>query len=148
MATKVTYNKTTWADGTNGGTPITAARLNNMETGIANTAALANANMSDISTLKDSVSQATTKTSGSLGNGGTYTAKNGVVIVQIVNATLTANQNRAIGTLPVALRPSVSVKGTLHYSQYAGTIDIGTSGAVSITAPFAGDYTGQAVFCI
>ena len=98
--------------------------------------------------LGDSVSQATTRTSGSLGNGGTYMAKNGVVVVQITNSTLSANQNRAIGTLPAGLRPSVSVKGTLHYSQYTGTIDIGVSGAVSITAPFAGDYTGQAVFCV
>lgn len=29
------YTKQTWTDGANGGTPVTAARLNNMETGIA-----------------------------------------------------------------------------------------------------------------
>ena len=56
MATKVTYTPTTWADGTEGGTPIDAAKLNNIEQGVSDTATLANANMDDIATLKDSIS--------------------------------------------------------------------------------------------
>lgn len=40
----VTYDATEWADLAAGGTPITAAQLNRMEAGIADTAALANKN--------------------------------------------------------------------------------------------------------
>jgi len=55
----ISYTPTTWADGADGGTPITAARLNNIESGVTNAVKQANANAEGIKTLGDSVSQAT-----------------------------------------------------------------------------------------
>ncbi len=57
MADSISYTPTTWADGADGGTPITAARLNNIESGVTNATKQANANAADIKTLGDSVSQ-------------------------------------------------------------------------------------------
>lgn len=57
MADSISYTPTTWADGADGGTPITAARLNNIEQGINNATTQVNANTKDIKTLGDSVSQ-------------------------------------------------------------------------------------------
>lgn len=96
----------------------------------------------------DSVSQITARTSGSLGNGGTYEARNGVVVVRVVNVTQTGNKDRTIGTLPAGLRPSDTVFGVTNYSQYAGLLKVSTSGTVSVWAPYSGDYTGQVVFCV
>ena len=56
MADSISYTPTTWADGADGGTPITAARLNNIESGVTNATKQANANAADIKTLGDSVS--------------------------------------------------------------------------------------------
>ena len=57
MADSISYTPTTWADGADGGTPITAARLNNLESGVTNAVKQANANAESIKTLGDSVSQ-------------------------------------------------------------------------------------------
>lgn len=57
MADSISYTPTTWADGADGGTPITAARLNNIESGVTNATKQANANAADIKALGDSVSQ-------------------------------------------------------------------------------------------
>lgn len=57
MADSISYTPTTWADGADGGTPITAARLNNIEQGINNATTQVNANTKDIKTLGDSVSR-------------------------------------------------------------------------------------------
>jgi hypothetical protein len=51
------YTKQDWKDGTDGGTPITAARLAHIEDGIANATTQANTNAEGIKTLGDSVSQ-------------------------------------------------------------------------------------------
>ena len=53
----LTYTPTTWADGADGGTAITAARLNNIEQGINSASKQVNANTKSIKTLGDSVSQ-------------------------------------------------------------------------------------------
>lgn len=53
----LTYTPTTWADGADGGTAITAARLNNIEQGINNATTQVNANRKSIKTLEDSVSR-------------------------------------------------------------------------------------------
>jgi len=58
MADSISYTPTTWADGADGGTPITAARLNNIEQGVSAATKQANANANSIKTLGDSVSQA------------------------------------------------------------------------------------------
>lgn len=55
--TDLAYTPTTWADGADGGTAITAARLNNLEQGVAAATTQVNANTKDIKTLGDSVSQ-------------------------------------------------------------------------------------------
>lgn len=55
--TDLAYTPTTWADGADGGTAITAARLNNIEQGVAAATTQVNANAKDIKTLGDSVSQ-------------------------------------------------------------------------------------------
>ena len=57
MADSISYTPTTWADGADGGTPITAARLNNIESGVTAATKQANTNAADIKTLGDSVSQ-------------------------------------------------------------------------------------------
>lgn len=57
MADSISYTPTTWADGADGGTPITAARLNNLESGVTNAVKQANANAESIKTLGDSVSR-------------------------------------------------------------------------------------------
>lgn len=57
MADSISYTPTTWADGADGGTPITAARLNNIERGINNATKQVNANTKGIKALGDSVSQ-------------------------------------------------------------------------------------------
>ena len=57
MADSISYTPTTWADGADGGTPITAARLNNIEQGVSAATKQANANADSIKTLGDSVSQ-------------------------------------------------------------------------------------------
>jgi hypothetical protein len=57
----LSYARTTWADGSDGGTAITATRLNNMESGISNATTQINTNTTNIATLKDSVSHITTK---------------------------------------------------------------------------------------
>lgn len=51
----ISYTPTTWADGADGGTPITAARLNNIEQGVTNATNQANANADSIKKLRDSV---------------------------------------------------------------------------------------------
>lgn len=56
-AQKVEYEPTTWADGSSGGTPITAAQLNRMETGIDSLATQNNALVDDVTSLGDSLSQ-------------------------------------------------------------------------------------------
>ena len=56
MADSISYTPTTWADGADGGTPITAARLNNLESGVTNAVKQTNTNAADIKTLGDSVS--------------------------------------------------------------------------------------------
>lgn len=53
----LTYTPTTWADGADGGTAITAARLNNIEQGINSASKQVNANTKSIKTLGDSVSR-------------------------------------------------------------------------------------------
>lgn len=57
MADSISYTPTTWADGADGGTPITAARLNNIEQGVSAATKQVNANANSIKTLGDSVSQ-------------------------------------------------------------------------------------------
>ena len=54
----ISYTPTTWADGADGGTPITAARLNNIEQGVAAATKQVNANTKGIKALGNSVSQA------------------------------------------------------------------------------------------
>jgi hypothetical protein len=54
--TALSYTPTTWADGADGGTAITAARLNNIEQGVSAATTQVNANTKDIKTLGDSVS--------------------------------------------------------------------------------------------
>jgi hypothetical protein len=56
--TDLTYTPTTWADGADGGTAITAARLNNIEQGVSAATTQVNANTKSIKALGDSVSQA------------------------------------------------------------------------------------------
>lgn len=66
-AEKVEYDPTTWADGSAGGTPITAAQLNRMETGIGSLATQNNALVDDIDALGDSLGQmVTTNVSGQI----------------------------------------------------------------------------------
>lgn len=55
-STDLAYTPTTWADGADGGTAITAARLNNIEQGINAATTQVNANTKEIKTLGDSVS--------------------------------------------------------------------------------------------
>lgn len=55
--TDLTYTPTTWADGSDGGTAITADRLNNIEQGVAAATKQVNANTKNIKALGDSVSQ-------------------------------------------------------------------------------------------
>lgn len=57
--TDLTYTPTTWADGADGGTAITADRLNNIEHGVAAATKQVNANTKGIKALGDSVSQLT-----------------------------------------------------------------------------------------
>jgi len=95
MADSISYTPTTWADGADGGTPITAARLNNIESGVTNAVKQANTNAADIKTLGDSVSQATcgiTFTSNVSGTG------NGVVRRgNLVEVSAFGNTNSALG---------------------------------------------------
>ena len=55
--TNLAYTPTTWADGADGGTAITAARLNNIEQGVNAATTQVNANTKEIKTLGDSVSR-------------------------------------------------------------------------------------------
>lgn len=70
------------------------------------------------------------------------------MVVQIVNTTLSRGVLRTIGTMPSDLCPSKVVYGTLHYSQYAGSMRVDMNGVVSAIAPYGGDYTGQVVYTI
>lgn len=50
------YTPTEWVDGKNGGTAITAARLNNIETGVAGTVSQANESAAKVAALEKSAS--------------------------------------------------------------------------------------------
>lgn len=76
MADSIRYTPTTWADGADGGTPITAARLNNIEQGVAAATKQVNANTKDIKTLGDSVSQDTAASYSNLALGAAMSSGN------------------------------------------------------------------------
>lgn len=53
----VSFTKKNWVDGQAGGTPVTAAELNRIETGISSLASQSNSQETDIEELRDFVSQ-------------------------------------------------------------------------------------------
>ena len=55
--TDLAYTPTTWADGADGGTAITAARLNNIEQGVSAATTQVNANTKDVKALGDTISR-------------------------------------------------------------------------------------------
>lgn len=144
----ISYTPTTWADGADGGTPITAARLNNIESGVTNAVKQANANAESIKTLGDSVSQGAKVQTKFL-----YNSSDGYVAIELKSgiATLAWDFNKAtisawnIGSVPERCRPvshtytaqSVPYKGNTPYDHMGGYMVVSTSGQVSFVPAYA-----------
>ena len=103
----ISYTKTTWADGSDGGTAIDAAKLNNIENGVDATVTQVNTNTTDIATLKDSASQELSTTNASL----VIVRKSGnVVTLEFTGLkNLVVDNSVTIATVPVGYRPSAQV---------------------------------------
>lgn len=119
------YIKQTWSDGSAGGTPINASRLNYMETGIAAAQAF-----SDTGWVDMTPGVANGFTVGS--DGARYRVVNGICYFQIHISASTAVATAIVYTLPPTARPAYThwFTGQLS-SAFKGEVKVVSSGAIA-----------------
>ena len=113
-------------DGINAGTPV---RLFEPVTPLA--------------TLGESVSQATVTAPF---GGVTCFQLGGLVVVQVLNISLSAGATRKLGTLKP--KPQKAAVGCINVGTVSGYVKVDTDGAVTAYAGSNGDYSGQVVFAV
>lgn len=155
---EITYTPTVWADGADGGTPINAANLNNMEeaivalverttkqivTSMIADGAVTNAKLDQ--TLRDSLSREDTKT---LSEGVRFKKSNGWVLVRVYTSRSIQQGWNELGTLPVGYRPD----GDLYFPAQVGYLEargyVSPSGRVALYHFSATSSTSGAQFTI
>ena len=70
----------------------------------------------------------------------------GLVVVQVLNISLSAGATRKLGTL--TLKPQKAAIGCINVGTISGYVKVDTDGAVSAYAGSSGDYSGQVVFVV
>lgn len=119
-AQDVSFTPTTWADGSEGGTPITAEQLNRVETGVNDLATQHNALVGDVQSLQDYVSEwssaavdGTYFTSGLI----SYLRLGSVLLVQFNGVILSKNITTSDNGIVLATGfPSVSTNSSVIYN--------------------------------
>lgn len=142
---EITYTPTVWADGEDGGTPINAANMNNIEEAIValverTTKQVVTSMIADGAvtkeklekTLGDSLSQA----SGTFDNA--RWCRFGPVVVVCGNYITTAAETVQLGTIPAPHRPSVYVAVPVT-STHGSYVEVSVSGGVKLVAKGGGN---------
>jgi hypothetical protein len=124
------YTKQTWSDGQAGATPITAARLNYIESGIQVAAATADAAVVKGDTGWVNIPGINGYSIGS--DGARYRVLNGVCYFQIHIGASTAVAGAILITLPTTARPTAVHWFVGQYAQlFKGELKIDAGGIVS-----------------
>lgn len=123
-AQDVSYTPTTWADGSEGGTPITASQLNRVETGVNDLATQHNALVSDVNSINDAISEWTSATlDGTYFTSGyiRYINLGGMLLVQFNDITVSQDIPSSVNNVVLASGfPNVRTDSDVMYS-YGGT---------------------------
>ena len=136
----ISYTPTTWADGSEGGTPIDATKLNNIESGIVDAVAAIGPNdttadgtlKAQIDALGESVNQGfeivsvasnetLTVSSGSLSSFSASLTKTGYTVLGIVGIAVNGNDSRAFRILSFNIDTSTNTAWIQCEARVSGT---------------------------
>ena len=147
----ISYTPTTWADGAEGGTPIDAAKLNNIESGIVDAVAAIGPNdTTEDGTLKAQIDAINSRTSPnasytSINDNLSYRIKNGICFVRLSGRTSSqiTNSGLIIGVMPEGARTNDRFVIPFSYDSFGNTGQVVFDTNGNITA-----YCGVAVSAI
>lgn len=80
--------------------------------------------------------------------GGKAVKAGSLVVVSVVNVTLSSGVGRSLGTLSSGMRPSQLTVGTVNYQGKAGQLAVDAAGAVTAYSTSAGDFSGQVAYLV